>query len=134
MILAGKVDLTVGRSEGVRAGKVFLDMKTGGFAPAHRDDLRFYALLETLRLGTPPRIVASYYLDGGRLQVEAITEDVLRAAVERVVGAADAIVDLRFNGRVPVLKAGPPCNWCPALSTCATGRAHLDERLEQEGW
>ncbi|MDQ2648721.1 MAG: PD-(D/E)XK nuclease family protein [Actinomycetota bacterium] len=132
--LSGKVDLTVGRAEGVRAGKVLLDMKTGRFAGSHQDDLRFYALLETLRLGTPPRALASYYLDAGRLQVELVTENLLVAAAERVIGAANAIVDLRTSEHEPVLKPGPPCNWCPALPTCPTGRTHLDERLDQEGW
>jgi hypothetical protein len=113
---------------------VLLDMKTGRFAANHQDDLRFYALLETLRLGTPPRALASYYLDAGRLQVELVTERLLVTAAERVVGAARAMVDLRTAAREPVLKAGPPCNWCPALPTCTTGRAHLDERLEDEGW
>ena len=81
IVLSGKVDLTVGRAEGVRAGKVLIDLKTGGFAPSHRDDLRFYALIETLRLGVPPRLLASYYLDGGRLQQEVVSEDTLAVAV-----------------------------------------------------
>jgi hypothetical protein len=132
--LTGKVDLTVGRADGVRAGKVLLDLKTGRLMPSHQDDLRFYALLETLRIGTPPRALASYYLDAGRLQVELVNERLLVTAAERVVGAAAAMLDLRVNGRVPELKAGPPCNWCPALDGCATGQAHLEERLEQEGW
>ena len=76
-MLSGKVDLTVGRADGLRAGKVLVDLKTGGFSPSHREDLRFYALVETLRLGVPPRLLATYYLDGGRLQQEAVrTSDV----------------------------------------------------------
>src|SRR5690606_28678162 len=35
IVLAGKVDLTVGRPDGVRAGKVLIDLKTGGFSPGH---------------------------------------------------------------------------------------------------
>lgn len=134
VVLRGKVDLTVGRADGVRAGKVLLDLKTGGFAPAHREDLRFYALLETLRLGTPPRSVASYYLDGGRLQVEAVSEAMLLAAVERTVGAAETILSLRTGDRAPVLKPGAPCRWCPALPTCSTGQGHLGDREDREGW
>src|SRR5205823_8300630 len=41
--LQGKVDLTLGVAEGTRAGKVLVDLKTGGFSPSHVDDLRFYA-------------------------------------------------------------------------------------------
>ncbi|MDP1820382.1 MAG: PD-(D/E)XK nuclease family protein [Acidimicrobiales bacterium] len=134
VVLGGKVDLTVGRPDGLRAGKVLLDLKTGGFAPAHRDDLRFYALIETLRIGTPPRLLATYYLDGGRLQHETVTEDVLQTAVERVVQGARAVVELRHEERTPVLRPGPPCRWCPLQSTCVDGQRWLEERAELEGW
>jgi hypothetical protein len=133
VVLSGKVDLTVGRAEGVRAGKVLIDLKTGGFAPSHRDDLRFYALIETLRLGVPPRLLASYYLDGGRLQQELVSEDTLAVAFERVVAGADAAVSLRHEGREPVLRPGAPCRWCPLRVTCEVGRRHLEERDEDEG-
>src|SRR5690606_30617843 len=52
VVLRGKVDLTLGAPDGLVAGKVLIDLKTGGTRPAHLDDLRFYALVETLRLGT----------------------------------------------------------------------------------
>ena len=134
IVLSGKVDLTVGRAEGTRAGKVLIDLKTGGFAPNHRDDLRFYALIETLRLGVPPRLLASYYLDGGRLQEELVSEDTLAVAFERVVAGADAAVALRHESREPVLRAGAPCRWCPRRATCEVGRRHLEDQDEQDGW
>jgi len=134
IVLSGKVDLTVGRAEGVRAGKVLIDLKTGGFAPNHRDDLRFYALIETLRLGVPPRLLASYYLDGGRLQEEVVSEDTLAVAFERVVAGADAAVALRHEGREPVLRPGAPCRWCPLRESCDVGRRHLEDRDEVDGW
>jgi hypothetical protein len=133
VVLSGKVDLAVGRADGLRAGKVLVDLKTGGFAPSHREDLRFYALLETLRVGVPPRLVASYYLDGGRPHEEAVDEDVLSVAVERVVRGATAIVELRHLGRGPVLKPGPPCRWCPRRETCEPGIAFLRRRDEDDG-
>ena len=49
IVLAGKVDLALGRAEGNRAGKVLVDLKTGRAYPAHREDLRFYALIEAIR-------------------------------------------------------------------------------------
>ncbi len=134
IVLSGKVDLTVGRPEGTRAGKVLIDLKTGGFAPAHRDDLRFYALIETLRLGVPPRLLATYYLDGGRLQGELVSEALLGTALERVVDGADAAVALKHDGREPHLRAGPPCRWCPRLDDCELGQRFLEERAEQDGW
>ena len=129
IVLSGKVDLTVGRADGLRAGKVLVDLKTGGFSPSHREDLRFYALVETLRLGVPPRLLASYYLDGGRLQQEPVSEALLRGALERVVDGAEAAVALLHDGREAVLKAGPPCRWCPRRDSCDVGRRYL-ERLD----
>jgi hypothetical protein len=134
IVLSGKVDLTVGRPEGTRAGKVLIDLKTGGFAPTHRDDLRFYALIEALRLGVPPRLLATYYLDGGRLQGETVTEALLGTALERVVDGADAAVALKHEGREPQLRAGPPCRWCPVRDDCEVGQRFLEERAEQDGW
>ena len=133
IVLSGKVDLTVGRAEGVRAGKVLIDLKTGGFAPSHRDDLRFYALIETLRLGVPPRLLASYYLDGGRLQQEEVSEDTLAVAFERVVAGADAVIALRHEGREPVLRPGAPCRWCPRRTDCDVGQRYLEERADEDG-
>jgi hypothetical protein len=134
VILRGKVDLTVGRAEGTRAGKVLLDLKTGGFAPNHREDLRFYALLETLRLGTPPRLLATYYLDQGRLQQEVVGEALLASALERVVGGVEALVDLLHSGRPPVLRPGPPCRWCAIRLDCETGQEWLAAKVDEEGW
>jgi hypothetical protein len=134
VVLSGKVDLTIGQADGTLAGKVVIDLKTGGFAPAHRDDLRFYALVEALRVGTPPRLVGSLYLDSGRLQVEEVTEASLAAAVERTVRGAESIVALTRGEREPVLRPGPPCRWCAVLQECSTGTAWIEERAELEGW
>ena len=132
IVLSGKVDLTVGRAEGLRAGKVLVDLKTGGFSPSHREDLRFYALVETLRLGVPPRVLATYYLDGGRLHQEPVSEPLLRGALERVVDGAEAAVALLHLGREPVLKAGPPCRWCPRRVECEVGRRYLEREEDAD--
>jgi hypothetical protein len=130
IILSGKVDLSLGQPEGDRAGKVLLDLKTGAFSPTHIDDLRFYALLETIRLGTPPRRLATYYLDQGRFLPEDVTEGVLHAAAARMVDGIQRIVELRGGaGDIEVIP-GPSCRWCPALPDCDEGRRHLDERAE----
>jgi hypothetical protein len=60
VVLAGKVDLSLGRAEGYRAGKVLVDLKTGRAYASHREDLRFYALIEAIRLGVPPRRLATH--------------------------------------------------------------------------
>jgi hypothetical protein len=123
VVLSGRADLTLQRAEGLVARKVVVDLKTGGFSPSHLDDVRFYALLEALRLGTPPRLVATYYLDSGRFVSEPVTEPMLWSAVARVVGAATRLVELRSPAPTePVYRPGPACRWCPLVDGCAAAR------------
>ena len=124
LILAGKVDLTLGRAIGQRAGKVIVDLKTGNSLPVHREDLRFYALIETLRIGVPPRLLASYYLDTASFVPEEVTEDTLMASVARLSDGVGRLVELLHGGRTPTRIPGPPCRWCPAYDTCEEGQAH----------
>jgi hypothetical protein len=133
VVLQGRTDLTLGRADGTRAGKVVIDLKTGRPSPAHVDDLRFYALVDTLRLGTPPRLTASYYLESARAHPEPVTQGVLLAAVARTVDGVRKLVELR-DGRPPELQAGRACGWCPAMLTCDVGRQHLGELDDGERW
>lgn len=126
VILAGKVDLVIGRPDRDVSTKVIIDLKTGRKATRHRDDLRFYALVETLRTGVPPRKLASYYLDVGVADAEDVTEGVLRAALRRTLDAIDVEIDLQTGAREPERRAGPTCRWCSLLDTCDTGQTHLD--------
>lgn len=126
-VFSGKVDLTLGQADGNRAGKVLIDLKTGGFSPQHLEDLRFYALIETIRIGTPPRLITSYYLDQGSFVPEEITDQVLFAAATRLVDGTTKIVELLGAEREPNLVAGPVCRWCPVLHDCETGKRHLNE-------
>ena len=121
----GKVDLTLGVAEGTRAGKVLVDLKTGGFSPSHDDDLRFYALVEAIKVGVPPRRVATHYLESGDLKHEDVTEPMLASAVARVVDAVNRWLELRSGRLVPVAKPSVACRWCPVLETCDLGRQHL---------
>ena len=123
--LQGKVDLTLGVAEGTRAGKVLVDLKTGGFSPSHVDDLRFYALVEAIKVGVPPRRVATHYLESGDLKYEDVTEAMLASAVARVVDAVNRWLELRSGRLVPVAKPSTACRWCPVLETCDLGRQHL---------
>ncbi|MGI8756867.1 MAG: PD-(D/E)XK nuclease family protein [Acidimicrobiales bacterium] len=129
--LRGKVDLTLGQPRGDQAGKVVLDLKTGAPHPSHRDDLRFYALLETIRVGVPPRLVASFYLDLGEARTEAVTEDLLDATVARTVDGARRLAALRAGTVEPVYRPSWSCRWCRELAGCDTGRRWLlDEDVE----
>ena len=123
--LQGKVDLQLGQPEGTTAGKVLVDFKTGRFSPMHLEDLRFYALIETLRIGTPPRLVASYYLDQGRFVPEEVTVAQLETTVMRVVAGIEKMVMLTDTERVPLKITGPACRWCPLLGQCTEGTAAL---------
>ena len=125
IVISGRSDLTLGRADGLTAGKVIIDFKTGSMSPTHLDDLRLYALLETMRIGTPPRLAASYYLDGGVAQTEHITEGVLRSAVARTADGIGKIHELSVGSRAPVVRPSFGCRWCPALAGCDPGRVHL---------
>ena len=124
--LSGKVDLTLGRHHGRGMGKVVIDLKTGGPHHSHRDDLRFYALVETARTGTPPRLLATSYLDDGSVETEAVTEDILVAAADRTIDCAIAAHELRGGRREPRLRPATPCNWCPERADCDEGRAFIE--------
>ena len=128
IVLAGKIDLSLGRAVGATAGKVLIDLKTGGFVPSHLDDLRFYALLETIRLGTPPRLLATYYLDSGQPRVEPVSEAALESAALRTIDGALRLTELRYGGVVPVKRTGAACAWCPLLDRCAEGRSFVAQR------
>ena len=135
IVLSGRPDLTLGQADGSVAGKVIVDFKTGGFSPFHRDDLRFYALLETLRI-LPPRLLATYYLDQGRFHTEEVTTELLLSAAERVIDGASRCVELMSGRRTPGVAPGPACRWCPVQLDCDEGTAYLEDTGEgdPDGW
>ena len=126
IVLSGKVDLVIGRPEGAESRKVIIDLKTGWASPRHREDLRFYALVETLRSGVPPRKLASFYLDAGEPVVEDVTERLLQAATRRTLDAIHAEIELSVEGREPVKRAGTSCRWCPLADDCDEGQQYLN--------
>lgn len=128
VVLAGRIDLSLGQPVGATSGKVLIDLKTGGFVPAHLDDLRFYALLETIRIGTPPRLLATYYLDSGQTRVEAVSEAVLEAGAMRTIDGVRRLVQLRHEQAAPVKRPGAACRWCPIVDTCDEGTTFLAQR------
>ena len=91
--------------------------------PQHRPPQQ--SPVDTLRIGTPPRLLATSYLDSGRLATEAVTEDQLWSTVDRVVDAAGRIVTLEAGERDPVKRTGPMCRWCSLRAECDEGRAFL---------
>lgn len=128
IVLSGKVDLTLGRPAGAESRKVIIDLKTGWVSPKHREDLRFYALVETLRTQVPPRKLASFYLDAGEPVVEDVSERLLLTASRRMLDAVHAEIELRFEGREPLKRPGVSCRWCPLAHDCDEGTAFLQGR------
>jgi hypothetical protein len=123
--LQGTIDLSLGRVRGNQAGKVIIDLKTGRAVVGHIEDLRFYALLETLRFGIPPRMLVNYYLDAGQARTEDVTEDLLWSTVRRVTDGVERYVDLRTDQREPRRQPSHNCRWCPIAADCAEGTAFL---------
>jgi PD-(D/E)XK nuclease superfamily len=130
VVLSGRPDLTLGAARGTTAGKVIVDFKTGRFSPHHRDDLRFYALLDTIRLGTPPRLLATHYLDTARTHPETVTVDLLHSALARTIDGVERMVALDAPDATVTKRTGPACRWCPVLEECQEGRTHLAHEPE----
>ena len=131
--LQGRVDLSLGRPDGNVAGKVLIDLKTGRPSPSHIDDLRFYALLETLKVGVPPRLLVNYYLEAGEPRREEVTEDLLWSTAKRVVDAVAKLVELSSRqARSPMTSPSLGCRWCPARATCADGQRFLSRSDDDE--
>jgi hypothetical protein len=120
LTLSGQIDLVLGapdRLEPMRATRLAVDLKTGNAYPEFAEDMRFYALLMTLRFGVPPYRAASLFLESGSWQSEDVTEEALHHAADRVIAAVRTAAALS-NGREPALRAGPYCDWCPRASVC----------------
>jgi hypothetical protein len=131
LILSGKLDLTLGAPDGLRAGRVVVDLKTGNRHAGHVDELRFYALLDTLRSGVPPFRLVRYYLDAGDLETEDVTEHVLEAALRRTIDASRKLIELRTGQRSPQVTPNPACRWCCIRDECDGASAWEDTDTRQ---
>jgi PD-(D/E)XK nuclease superfamily len=125
IVLRARVDLIIGRPVGRESRKVIIDLKSGRIMPRHREDLRFYALVETLCRDVPPRKLATFSLDSGGAVVEEVTMGHLRSALRRTLDAIERMVELRVEGREPRRTPGVSCRWCPLLDDCEPGQISL---------
>lgn len=128
LALQGVIDLSLGRARGNEAGKVLIDLKTGAPHVSHIEDLRFYSLLETMKVGVPPRLLVNYYLEAGEPRTEVVTEDLLWSTAMRVADAVHKLIELTVGSREPTVAASGICRFCPALNQCDTGEAYLKAR------
>ena len=129
VLLWGRVDLVLGQARGSEARALVVDLKTGRPYPSHLDDLRFYALVQTLRVGVPPFRVASYYLDTASFHVEDVTADTLAIALRRTVDGVRKLVELQA-GRPPTITPGPACSWCRLAPACDGARLWREGRRD----
>jgi hypothetical protein len=118
VVLTGRVDLVLGVPAGDEARSLSIDLKTGRTHAGHLDDLRFYALVQTLRVGVPPFRVASYYLDSATFHTEDVTVETLDIALRRTIDGALRILELAEPGHPARRTAGPTCRWCRLRDGC----------------
>ncbi len=118
IVLWGRVDLVLGVARGDEARSLIVDLKTGRSYPGHLDDLRFYALVQTLRIGVPPFRVASYYLDTATFHHEDVTVEMLSVAVRRTIDGAGRMARLLEKDAPAAISPGPTCTWCTLRHTC----------------
>jgi hypothetical protein len=129
IVLAGVLDLVLGAPAHDRASICLVELKSGARRIEHRGDLRFYALLETLRSGSPPFRMATYYSASGELDADPVDEDTLVSALRRTLEGATRLCRLS-SGAEPARTPNPLCAWCGALESCPPGRAHVDSPEE----
>jgi hypothetical protein len=124
--LRAKADIVIGRPEGDEARKVLIDLKSGAITHRHRDDLRYYALVETLVREVPPRMVASFSLEAGDAVVEAVTEGMLRSSLRRTLDAVARMIELQVEGRSPNPTPSAGCYRCRDLAALTVVPADVD--------
>ncbi|MHB8431716.1 MAG: PD-(D/E)XK nuclease family protein [Acidimicrobiales bacterium] len=127
LLLTARVDLAVGSPAGDESSIAMVEIKSGRRRAEHRADLHFYALLETLRSGAPPFVVATYYTRTGELDVDPMTEELLVDAARRTRAAMGVLVELA-QGVSPRRIPNGLCGACSALPECKPRSSCLDSR------
>jgi hypothetical protein len=108
--LSARVDLAIGCRAEDEASVAIVDVKSGARRPGHRDDLRFYALVEALCSPAPPFAVATYYSRTGELDVEPVTHELVVESAQRCLAGARALA-----GGTSESEDGAWCAMCPTL-------------------
>jgi hypothetical protein len=132
VVLVGKPDLAVGQPGVAPSQVLIVEFKSGSPFPEHLDEVRLYALLETLRNGVPPYRVAIYYLESGTVLDEEVSEDSLHSSARMAAEAVRRLCDMWFRVRPPNLTPGFHCRLCHRLSDCEVGSVWLATNARQE--
>jgi hypothetical protein len=114
--LRAKADIVIGRPVAGESRKVLIDLKSGRIVDRHRDDLRFYALVETLAREVPPRSVASFSLEAGEAVVDQVSASMLRSSLRRTFDAVSRMIELTVEGRPPQPTPSAGCFRCRDLA------------------
>lgn len=133
IVLNGRPDLVVGRTHATERRQILIDLKTGGRSRHHRHDMRFYALLATLKYGVAPFRVGTYYLDEADWEYEDVDDGTLEAAARTVADKARRAAELLFScppDSELALLAGPACNWCGRSPTCSVAAEAAAARID----
>jgi hypothetical protein len=125
IVLRARIDLTLGQPRSRESRKVIVDLKTGRLIHRHREDLRFYALVETLVRDVPPRLLATYSLDSASADTEEVTTELLRSTLRRTLDGIERMVEIRFERRPATRSPGPACRWCSLRTVCSDGQAWI---------
>lgn len=120
VVCKGVPDLVVGRPDPQRQLQQLIDVKTGGRQPGHQEELRFHALLATIKYGVAPFRVATYYLDEADWVAEDVHADVLLQTADRLAAHVKRAVWLQSQPADAelTLRTGSACNWCTRAPTC----------------
>lgn len=124
IVLGCRADLVLGRPrpDGVQT-MVLCDLKSGALSDHHYDEASFYALVAALRHGIAPYRSCVYSLASGTWTDPDVTAERLHDVADKVIVAANTIVEVLGDGREPTLTAGRWCSWCPARDTCPANAA-----------
>ncbi len=89
VILRGMADLAIGQPNKEVPSICLVSVRSTPLHHAHREELRFLGLIETLRSGVPPFRLATYSTLTGEVLAEAVTEELLKNTVMNTIAAID---------------------------------------------
>jgi len=98
-----------------------VELKNGKLGPWVLDELRFYALVRSLRDLRPPTFLCSISLSDRNITALPLRFDDLTAAARRVVATAEALVDIDRSvsaGQAVATSPGGHCRWCRRARSC----------------
>jgi hypothetical protein len=91
IILSATVDLAIGPQASTDASVCIVGIETAPPRRSHEIDMRYCALVETLRSGAPPSRVGKFYTQSGQFRIEPVNEHLLVSALLETVDLAERL-------------------------------------------